>query len=1067
MKKIVAILSFLLIASTIFAEDYKQIKLHPSNLDEVKTLASIGLDLEEGVMARDGSMKIFVSDSEFRKIQESGLSYKVIIESWAEHYASRPRMTEAEKEEMLRKSREDFNVDGFGYGSMGGYYTLAEIVEKLDEMYTNYPNLITQRVSIGQSHEGREIWMVKISDNPNINEDEPQFSLDGLIHAREPQSMATVMYFMFYLLENYGADPEVTYLVDNREIYCVPCFNPDGYEYNRQTSPGGGGMWRKNRRNSGGGSYGVDLNRNFGYAWGWDNVGSSPDPSSETYRGPSAFSEPESQAIRDFTISKNIKTYINYHSYSDVIIYPWGFQDEETPDSLTYREFGADMSAVNGYPYGYSGAMLGYNSNGTVRDWMYGEQDDKGKIFGYVIELGSSSDGFWPSQSRILPIAQLNLGVNLYKAWVAGEYVKVTGVGFSQQYFEPGDQVEMNAYLRNKGLSTGYNLNFELTSPSPLITIIEGSAIKDSIGARSTDSTDTPLVFQVSSAATVGEPLPLVFTTMTGSTVMSVDTIKIIPGTPTFLFEDNANDPEVMWDIYASPSNPKWDETTATYHSAPNSYTDSKTGEYESNCNVTLTTKDPISLTGINSPYLTFWTKYDIEDSWDAGQVEISTNNGSSWTPLWGNYSDEGSGDGVQTTGEPVYDGMLSEWSFEEIDLSAYEDQDIMIRFELKSDGYIEEDGWYLDDIKIYFYGAGSGVTGCYDISVQTGWNLVSVPYYASSMSLNSIFPDASSQAFYFTTSYQMTETLANDLGYWIKFPAAGNYEVCGQKIDGNISVQSGWNMIGGNDTTIATGDIVSVPSGIIASEYFEFNSGYVIASDIEPGKGYWVRATEPGTIQINSTLPKVNNSPDEKENWTAVTFEDAAGNRSVLYLIPGSEEAREMPPMPPAGVFDIRYASGNYAESYNAGGNVVNLSSVTAPVKISVSNGSIFLPATGERVTKENPAVISELSGNTLTIMGNDIPSDYQLAQNYPNPFNPGTKIKFALPVNAKVTVNVYDILGRKVAGLVDKNIEAGRHEVNFNASNLTSGVYIYKIEATGTDGSNYSNVMKMMLLK
>ena len=98
-----------------------------------------------------------------------------------------------------------------------------------------YPNLITQKFSIGTSVEGRTIWAVKISDNPNVNEDEPKVGFDALVHAREPQSMATQMYFMWYLLENYGTDPEATYLINNREIYCVPCFNPDGYEYNRLT----------------------------------------------------------------------------------------------------------------------------------------------------------------------------------------------------------------------------------------------------------------------------------------------------------------------------------------------------------------------------------------------------------------------------------------------------------------------------------------------------------------------------------------------------------------------------------------------------------------------------------------------------------------------------------------------------------------------------------------------------------------------------------------------------------------------------------------------------------------
>ena len=145
------------------------------------------------------------------------------------------------------------HVTGFDFGSMGGYYTFAEIEADLDEMFSLYPNLITQKFSIGTSIEGRTIWAVKISDNPNMSENEPAVGFDALVHAREPQSMATQMYFMWYLLENYGTDSEATYLINNREIYCVPCFNPDGYEYNRQTDPNGGGYWRKNRRNNGGG----------------------------------------------------------------------------------------------------------------------------------------------------------------------------------------------------------------------------------------------------------------------------------------------------------------------------------------------------------------------------------------------------------------------------------------------------------------------------------------------------------------------------------------------------------------------------------------------------------------------------------------------------------------------------------------------------------------------------------------------------------------------------------------------------------------------------------------------
>ncbi len=378
------------------------------------------------------------------------------------------------------ESQIDFGVTGFDFGSMGGYYTLAEIEADLDEMFQLYPNLITEKFSIGTSIEGRTIWAVKISDNPNINESEPTVGFDALVHAREPQSMATQMYFMWYLLENYGTNPEATYLVNNREIYCVPCFNPDGYEYNRQTDPNGGGYWRKNRRNNGS-CYGVDLNRNFGYKWGYDNIGSSPDPCSDTYRGTAAFSEPESQAIRDLAILKNYGTHFNMHTHGGYILYPWGYINAQTPDSLTYQEFAALLTSYSGYAYGSGGQLLGYNSNGSIRDWMYGEQTDKNKIYGYTIEIGNA---FWPLQSEIFPIAQQNLRTMIYQAFLAGEYVQLVDPNFSQEYFVPGDNIDMLPEFKNKGLATAYDLTFELSSPGGLVTVTNGSAPLDSIEAR-------------------------------------------------------------------------------------------------------------------------------------------------------------------------------------------------------------------------------------------------------------------------------------------------------------------------------------------------------------------------------------------------------------------------------------------------------------------------------------------------------------------------------------------------------------------------------------------------------
>jgi carboxypeptidase T len=593
----------------------------------------------------------------------------------------------------------NFGVTGFNFGSMGGFYTYDEIVEDLDSMFQLYPNLVTEKYSIGTSHEGRTIWAVKISDNPNIDENEPAAGFDALVHAREPQSMATLMYFMWYLLENYGTDPQATYLVNNREIFCVPCFNPDGYEYNRQTDPNGGGMWRKNRRNNGG-SYGVDLNRNFGYKWGYDNIGSSGTPSSGTYRGPSAFSEPESQAIRDLAMLKNYGTHFNMHTYGGDILYPWGYMDAETPDSLTYREFAADLASYNGYSFGTGYQLLGYPSNGAIRDWMYGEQTDKNKIYSYTIEIGSS---FWPSQNEIFPVAQQNIGTMLYQSFVAGEYVQLADPNFSNEYFLPGDDVELYPEFKNKGLAAAYNLDIELTSPDGVITINNGNAVLDSIEARTTISLSTPLSFSISNSATLEQNIPLVFSISYNSSIVSIDTFSIVIGYPVIVFEDTTNNPNDLWTITATPSNPKWEATYNTFYSAPTSFTDSKDGDYANNAIVTMTLTDAIDLGSYTNPRLTFRTMFDIEGDWDFGQVDISTNGGGTWITLEGEYTEPGTGS-FQPTGEPVYDGTVLEWVKEVISLENYLSGEFKMRFRLETDGGVRRDGWYVDDIGILIY---------------------------------------------------------------------------------------------------------------------------------------------------------------------------------------------------------------------------------------------------------------------------------------------------------------------------------------------------------------------------
>jgi hypothetical protein len=171
-----------------------------------------------------------------------------------------------------------------------------------------------------------------------------------------------------------------------------------------------------------------------------------------------------------------------------------------------------------------------------------------------------------------------------------------------------------------------------------------------------------------------------------------------------FVFADTTNDPLLLWTVTATPTTPKWEATSTTFYSTPTSFTDSKTGNYLSNATVTMTLTNAIDLSVHQNPKLTFWTKYDIESNYDYGQIEVSTNNGSTWIPLQGLYTEPGTGS-FQPNGEPLYDGLKTNWVKEEISLAGYNSNQVKLQFELKTDGSLVKDGWYVDDIAIMVYG--------------------------------------------------------------------------------------------------------------------------------------------------------------------------------------------------------------------------------------------------------------------------------------------------------------------------------------------------------------------------
>ncbi len=298
-------------------------------------------------------------------------------------------------------------------GINGAYHSYLEIEADLMALEAAYPQ-VAKVITIGSSLEGRNIYALKISDNVDLDEAEAEVFFVGCHHAREWISVEVPYLLAKYLVENYESDPEIKTLVNRSEVWIIPLLNPDGLEYSIHFYR----YWRKNRRDNGGGSYGVDLNRNYGYNWGFDNEGSSSNPFSNTYRGAAAFSEPETQAVRDFFQQRRIQALITYHSHGQVILYPWGYTGNPALKDELLEEIAAEMSgrieAVNGniYEYGQAGEAL-YLTNGDTTDWTFGTYG----IPSYTFELppvDALQGGFFNAEYDISSIFEENLPAALY-----------------------------------------------------------------------------------------------------------------------------------------------------------------------------------------------------------------------------------------------------------------------------------------------------------------------------------------------------------------------------------------------------------------------------------------------------------------------------------------------------------------------------------------------------------------------------------------------------------------------------------------------------------------------------
>jgi hypothetical protein len=298
-------------------------------------------------------------------------------------------------------------------GINGDYHSYLELETDLQALERSYPQM-ARLFTIGITLENRRIYALKISDNVALDEEEAEVLFLGCHHAREWISVEVPFLLAKYLLENYASDAGVRRAVNESEVWIAPLVNPDGLEYSIRFYR----YWRKNRRLNADGSYGVDLNRNYGYGWAYDNGGSSPEPASEVYRGSAAFSEPETRAVRDLFEQREFQALVTYHSYSQVILYPWGYTTTPTDKEGLHRSLAAAMStlmaAVNGRVYGFGpSAASSYLTNGDMTDWAFGVSG----IPAYTIELppvDQLGGGFFNAERDIDPIFRENLPAALF-----------------------------------------------------------------------------------------------------------------------------------------------------------------------------------------------------------------------------------------------------------------------------------------------------------------------------------------------------------------------------------------------------------------------------------------------------------------------------------------------------------------------------------------------------------------------------------------------------------------------------------------------------------------------------
>jgi hypothetical protein len=508
---------------------------------------------------------------------------------------------------------------------------------------------------------------------------------------------------------------------------------------------------------------------------------------------------------------------------------------------------------------------------------------------------------------------------------------------------------------------------------------------------------------------------------------------------------------------------------------------------------VTRVTADP---TAANIAYVTL--SGFIENEYGS-HVYRTTNYGSTWTNI-----------GSTLPNVPVNDIVIDELNTDHLFIAT--DLNVMYSLNLGATWNILGDNLpetSVQDIAIYSFinylvafthgrsafsfdlsAVGAGTTTI-NVQLQTKWNLISNPLQGNNDSVHSLFPKAIGSAFAYTTGsgYQTRDSIIHGRGYWIKYPDSLTQSVSlnGTFLSSDtVPVSAGWNLIGSLSSKFPASNITPIGTTIL-SHFFGYSTSYNVVDTIVPGEGYWVKVDQNGSLVMNTTpanaAMKHTESLPMLSSLDQLIIRDAAGREQRLYIAAKSNiinlSSFELPPVPPTGGFDARFLSNRNVETVTSGSLQdfpIHISSAEYPLHVSwvsvTSNISskIVTQQREEELYNDASVTISDPEATiTLRITNTNVPLSFSLEQNYPNPFNPTTTIEYELPEPSSVQLRVVDIAGKEVATLVNGVQSQGSHSFRFDATNIASGIYFYRLEATRiTDPLvSFTQIKKMLLVK